>query len=44
MLTLVGRQKERAALDIVLDAASTGAGGTMVLRGEPGAGKTALLD
>jgi DNA-binding CsgD family transcriptional regulator len=44
MLTLVGRQKERAALDIVLDAASTGAGGTLVLRGEPGTGKTALLD
>jgi DNA-binding CsgD family transcriptional regulator len=44
MLTLVGRQKERAALDILLGAASTGAGGTLVLRGEPGTGKTALLD
>jgi DNA-binding CsgD family transcriptional regulator len=41
---LLGRQSERAAIDGLLRAARDGRGGTLVLRGEPGVGKTALLD
>ncbi|WP_260476173.1 AAA family ATPase [Streptomyces sp. WAC 06783] len=42
---LVGRQSERVLLQRALDDARSGAGGsTTVLRGDPGIGKTALLD
>jgi len=41
---LLGRQSECAAIDGMLSAAQDGRGGTLVLRGEPGVGKTALLD
>jgi DNA-binding CsgD family transcriptional regulator len=42
--TLRGRDEECAALDVVLDAARRGESRPLVLRGEPGVGKTALLD
>jgi DNA-binding CsgD family transcriptional regulator/tetratricopeptide (TPR) repeat protein len=42
--TLRGRDEERAALDVLLDAARRGESRALVLRGEPGVGKTALLD
>jgi DNA-binding CsgD family transcriptional regulator/tetratricopeptide (TPR) repeat protein len=41
---LVGRDAERAAIDALLDGARASRGGTLVLRGEPGIGKTALLE
>src|SRR6201995_5736458 len=41
---LVDRLPERAALSQLLDAARAGRSGVLVLRGEPGVGKTALLD
>ena len=41
---LRGRDPERAALERLLDAARAGESRTLVLRGEPGIGKTALLD
>ncbi|MEU9000632.1 AAA family ATPase [Streptomyces sp. NPDC048551] len=41
---LYGRQSEEAALDALLDAARQGRGGALVLRGEAGIGKSALLD
>src|SRR5215468_9176304 len=41
---LLDRLTERSALDGLLDAARTGHSGVLVLRGEPGVGKTALLD
>ncbi|GAA4930684.1 LuxR family transcriptional regulator [Streptomonospora halophila] len=41
---LVGRREETARLDTMLDAADRGAGGVLVLRGDPGIGKSALLD
>ncbi|MEF3114055.1 ATP-binding protein [Streptomyces chrestomyceticus] len=42
---LVGRRSERVLLQRALDEARSGAGGsTTVLRGDPGIGKTALLD
>jgi DNA-binding CsgD family transcriptional regulator len=41
---LLGRLPERAALSQLLDAARAGRGGVLVVRGEPGVGKTALLD
>jgi len=41
---LVGRQRERDVLDRVLAAAREGQGGVLALHGEPGVGKTALLD
>ena len=41
---LVDRLPERAALGGLLDAARAGRSGVLVLRGEPGVGKTALLD
>jgi DNA-binding CsgD family transcriptional regulator len=40
---LLGRQAERAAIDRILDAVRGGLSGTLVLRGEPGVGKTTLL-
>ncbi|HEY6745437.1 MAG TPA: AAA family ATPase [Mycobacteriales bacterium] len=40
---LHGRDPERAAIDGLLDGARRAAGGALVLRGEPGMGKTALL-
>src|ERR1700722_12352958 len=43
-LQLLGRERERGALDRVLDAARGGHGGVLVIRGEPGVGKTALLE
>jgi hypothetical protein len=41
---LVGRGAERERLDRILADARTGLSGTVVLRGEPGVGKTSLLD
>src|SRR5437868_2430847 len=41
---LLGREREREALDRLLEAASSGHGGVFVVRGEPGVGKTALLE
>src|ERR1700754_4454990 len=41
---LRGRGDELAALDGLLDAARAGRRGMLVLRGEPGVGKTALLE
>ncbi|MGC0379679.1 helix-turn-helix transcriptional regulator [Streptomyces sp. SAI-229] len=41
---LVGRDRERAEIDELLTRAAAGEGGALVLRGEPGIGKTALLD
>src|ERR1700710_2658001 len=41
---LLGRHREREALDRLLQAARTGSGGVLVLHGEPGVGKTALLE
>jgi DNA-binding CsgD family transcriptional regulator len=41
-ISLRGRGAECAALDRLLDAARTGESGALVLRGEPGVGKTAL--
>ncbi|TLF81076.1 helix-turn-helix transcriptional regulator [Nocardia cyriacigeorgica] len=41
---LHGREAEQAEIDRLLDAARAGRSGTLVLRGDPGIGKTALLD
>src|ERR1700674_2583070 len=41
---LVNRAQEMAALDALLNAVRHGLSGTLVLRGEPGIGKTALLE
>lgn len=41
---LVGRSAECGALDRLLEGGRGGRSGTLVLRGEPGVGKTALLD
>ena len=41
---LLDRLPERAALSQLLDGARAGRSGVLVLRGEPGVGKTALLD
>ena len=41
---LLDRLAERAALGQLLDAARAGRSGALVMRGEPGVGKTALLD
>ncbi len=41
---LLGRGEERGRLDQLLDGARGGLSGVLVLRGEPGVGKTALLD
>lgn len=41
---LLGRRTERAAIDQLLAAARSGRSGALVLRGQAGIGKTALLD
>jgi hypothetical protein len=41
---LCGRRKEREALDRLLDEVRMGRSAVLVLHGEPGAGKTALLN
>src|ERR1700733_11091991 len=41
---LLDRLPERAALSELLEAARAGRSGVLVVRGEPGVGKTALLD
>src|ERR1700730_7013873 len=41
---LLGRQREREALGRLLNAARAGDGGVLVVHGEPGVGKTALLE
>jgi DNA-binding CsgD family transcriptional regulator len=41
---LLDREAELAAIDRLLDDARTGASGALVLLGEPGIGKTALID
>ncbi|HWN63610.1 MAG TPA: AAA family ATPase, partial [Streptosporangiaceae bacterium] len=41
---LLDRLPERAALSGLLDAARAGRSGVLVMRGEPGVGKTALLE
>jgi DNA-binding CsgD family transcriptional regulator len=41
---LVGRERERRVLDRLLEAAASGHGGVLVVRGEPGVGKSALLE
>jgi len=41
---LFGRDRERAALDRLLDGVRGGRGGVLVLYGEAGVGKTALLE
>jgi AAA ATPase domain len=42
--SLLGRQRERAALSQLLSDVRSGRSRVLVLRGEPGIGKTALLD
>jgi hypothetical protein len=42
--TLRGRREERAALEVLFDAARAGRSGVLVLRGEAGIGTTALLE
>lgn len=44
MNELLGRADERALLDRTLDAARQGRSGVLVVRGEPGIGKSTLLD
>lgn len=41
---LYGREVEQARIDRLLEAARAGRSGALVVRGEPGIGKTALLD
>ncbi|NUR91947.1 MAG: ATP-binding protein, partial [Nonomuraea sp.] len=41
--SLVGRREEAGHVDALLDAARQGQGGALVVRGEPGIGKTSLL-
>jgi hypothetical protein len=41
---LLGRDRERAALDRLVESSRDGYGGALVVHGEPGVGKTALLD
>ena len=41
---LVGREPERARLGALIEQARHGSAGSVVLRGEPGVGKSALLD
>jgi DNA-binding CsgD family transcriptional regulator len=41
---LLGREREREALGRLLQAAHSGHAGVLVVRGEPGVGKTALLE
>ena len=41
---LIGREREREVLDRLLDGGRGGRGGVLVVHGEPGVGKTALLE
>jgi MoxR-like ATPase len=41
---LIGRQRERGVLDGLLTAARRGKPGVLVVHGQPGVGKTALLE
>jgi hypothetical protein len=41
---LLGRERERKVLDRLMDGARAGRGGVLVVYGEAGVGKTALLD
>jgi DNA-binding CsgD family transcriptional regulator len=41
---LLGRQRERLVLERLLDTAREGHGGVLVVHGDPGVGKTALLE
>src|SRR5436190_19994273 len=41
---LLGRQRESEVLERLLEAARSGRGGVLVVHGEPGVGKTALLE
>jgi hypothetical protein len=41
---LLGRRRERDVLERLLEGAREGHGGVLVVRGEPGVGKTALLE
>src|SRR3979411_2087934 len=41
---LLGRQREREVLDRLLDGVRRGRGGVLVVHGEAGVGKTALLE
>src|SRR5919108_5993930 len=41
---LVGRDAERSRIAVLLDGARDSRGAALVLRGEPGVGKSALLD
>jgi predicted ATPase len=41
---LLGRQRERAVLERLLETARQGHGGVLVVHGDPGVGKTALLE
>ena len=41
---MLGRQREREALERLLEAARGGHGGVLVVHGEAGVGKTALLE
>ena len=41
---LVGRKSERAAIDALVEGAERGQGGALLVTGEPGIGKTTLLD
>ena len=43
-MQLLGRERERAALERMVEAARDGYGGALVVHGEPGVGKTALLE
>ena len=43
-MRLLGREREEAALDRLVESARDGYGGALVVHGEPGVGKTALLD
>src|SRR2546427_8547112 len=41
---LIGRRRERDVLDRLIEAGRAGEGWALVVRGEPGVGKTALLE
>ena len=44
VVRLIGRDRELAALRLLLDRAAAGAGGVLVVYSPPGAGRTALAD
>ena len=41
---LTGREAEQGRIDELLEQAAAGSSGVLVLRGDPGIGKTALID